>query len=157
MSKSYWQEFHWDKIGNKDFIDGAVAAVSAYSIYRNGKCEIGSPGELAKDVIERIKKDLKYPTEAESELKKNIIERADKVIRKTILSSRDIPYTPELKLVEDLNADSLDNLEIIIALEDEFNIEIHDHIAQKVKTLQDVYNAIAKILHETYPRSSNGS
>jgi len=43
-------------------------------------------------------------------------------------------------LQEDLNADSLDAVEIIMSIEDEFNIEIPDDIAEELKTVEDIIN-----------------
>ena len=45
-------------------------------------------------------------------------------------------------LVDDLKADSLDIVELIMAFEEEFNIEIPDEAAEKIKTVQDVVNYI---------------
>ena len=44
--------------------------------------------------------------------------------------------TPEAKLEEDLGADSLDLVEIIMAVEDEFTIDIPDEHAEKLQTVQ---------------------
>ena len=46
--------------------------------------------------------------------------------------------TLQSKLNEDLGADSLDSVQIIIALEEEFSIEILDEDAEKIKTIEDV-------------------
>ena len=40
--------------------------------------------------------------------------------------------------IDDLGADSLDIVELIMAFEEEFNIEIPDEAAEKIKTVQDV-------------------
>lgn len=40
--------------------------------------------------------------------------------------------------IEDLGADSLDTVELVMAFEEEFNIEIPDEDAQKMKTVRDV-------------------
>ena len=45
--------------------------------------------------------------------------------------------TPESRFVEDLNADSLDQVELIMALEDEYDITIPDEDAQKILTITD--------------------
>jgi acyl carrier protein len=44
--------------------------------------------------------------------------------------------------IDDLGADSLDIVELIMAFEEEFNIEIPDEAAEKIKTVQDVVNYI---------------
>lgn len=41
------------------------------------------------------------------------------------------------KFTEDLGADSLDTVELVMALEEQFNIEIPDEDAQEIKTVQD--------------------
>ena len=50
--------------------------------------------------------------------------------------------TPAASFVDDLGADSLDTVELIIALEEEFNIEIPDEDAEKMKTVGDVIKYI---------------
>ncbi|GAB6074342.1 acyl carrier protein [Nautilia lithotrophica] len=51
---------------------------------------------------------------------------------------------PEAKFVEDLGADSLDVVEMIMALEEKFEIEIPDSEAEKIQTVQDVIDYIEK-------------
>lgn len=51
--------------------------------------------------------------------------------------------TPEANFVEDLGADSLDTVELIMAFEEEFDVEIPDTDAEKIKTVQDVMDYIA--------------
>ncbi len=50
--------------------------------------------------------------------------------------------TPEANFVEDLGADSLDTVELIMAFEEEFDVEIPDADAEKIKTVQDVMDYI---------------
>ncbi|ERT67936.1 MULTISPECIES: acyl carrier protein [Cetobacterium] len=50
--------------------------------------------------------------------------------------------TLEANFVEDLGADSLDTVELIMAFEEEFDVEIPDTEAEKIKTVQDVVNYI---------------
>ena len=50
--------------------------------------------------------------------------------------------TPEASLADDLGADSLDIVELIMAFEEEFGIEIPDEAAEKIKTVQDVVSYI---------------
>ncbi len=46
--------------------------------------------------------------------------------------------TPEASFIDDLGADSLDIVELIMAFEEEFDLEIPDEDAEKIKTVQDV-------------------
>ena len=49
---------------------------------------------------------------------------------------------PDSTFVDDLGADSLDIVELIMRFEDEFNIEIPDEKAEKIKTVNDVVKYI---------------
>jgi acyl carrier protein len=49
---------------------------------------------------------------------------------------------PESSFIEDLGADSLDIVELVMALEEEFNIEISDEDAEKIRTVKDVVTYI---------------
>ncbi len=48
--------------------------------------------------------------------------------------------TPDSSFMEDLGADSLDTVELVMALEEEFEIEIPDSDAEKIQTVQDALN-----------------
>ena len=50
--------------------------------------------------------------------------------------------TPEAKFVEDLGADSLDTVELVMAFEEEFDIEVPDEEAEKLQSVGDVINYI---------------
>ncbi len=50
--------------------------------------------------------------------------------------------TNEASFVEDLGADSLDTVELVMAFEEEFGIEISDEDAEKIKTVQDAVSYI---------------
>ncbi|HAG51916.1 MAG: acyl carrier protein [Deltaproteobacteria bacterium GWC2_42_51] len=50
----------------------------------------------------------------------------------------------EASFVEDLGADSLDTVEMVMAFEEEFNIEIPDEDAEKIKTVKDAIDYINK-------------
>ncbi|WP_280525482.1 acyl carrier protein [Campylobacter canadensis] len=49
---------------------------------------------------------------------------------------------PESKISEDLGADSLDVVELILGIEEEFQISIPDEDAQKISTVQDIVDYI---------------
>jgi acyl carrier protein len=52
--------------------------------------------------------------------------------------------TERAKFVEDLGADSLDTVELVMALEEEFSIEIPDEEAEKISTVGDAITYIEK-------------
>jgi len=54
------------------------------------------------------------------------------------LSVKADQVTPEAKFIEDLGADSLDTVELVMALEEEFNIEVPDEQAEKLQSVNDV-------------------
>ena len=64
----------------------------------------------------------------------------DSKIREIIARQLDVPLnevTDEKRFIDDLDADSLDTVEIIIAIEDEFNIEIDEDNAESLLTVGD--------------------
>src|SRR4051812_18394682 len=65
-------------------------------------------------------------TSAEDRLKKIIAEQ---------LSVNEDEVTPEANFIDDLNADSLDLVELIMSLEEEFNVKISDEEAEKIRTV----------------------
>ncbi|MCG6930360.1 MAG: acyl carrier protein [Desulfofustis sp.] len=52
---------------------------------------------------------------------------------------------PEASFVDDLGADSLDLVELIMAMEEKFDIEIPDEDAEKIVTVQDAVDYVAKL------------
>ena len=53
--------------------------------------------------------------------------------------------TPEAKFIEDLGADSLDTVELVMALEEEFGHEIPDEEAEKLQSVGDVIKYIDEV------------
>lgn len=51
---------------------------------------------------------------------------------------------PEASFMDDLGADSLDTVELVMALEEEFDIEIPDEDAEKIQTVNDAIEYIAE-------------
>ena len=60
------------------------------------------------------------------------------------LSVNEDDVVPEASFIDDLNADSLDLVELIMSLEEEFSVKISDEDAEKIRTVQDAMD----YLHE---------
>ena len=58
------------------------------------------------------------------------------------LSVEEGEVTPTASFVDDLGADSLDRVELIMAFEEAFDIEIPDEDAEKIQSVRDAYNYI---------------
>ncbi|NOX38931.1 MAG: acyl carrier protein [Calditrichaeota bacterium] len=56
--------------------------------------------------------------------------------------------TPEAHFIEDLGADSLDTVELVMAFEEEFNVEIPDEDAQKITTVQAAIDYLSQKIQE---------
>ena len=65
----------------------------------------------------------------------NIEERVKKIVAEQ-LGVKEEDVKPESSFVEDLGADSLDTVELVMALEEEFETEIPDEDAEKLTTVQ---------------------
>ena len=68
-------------------------------------------------------------------------ERVRKIVIEQ-LSVDEKEVTPQAAFQTDLGADSLDTVELVMALEEEFNVEISDEDAEKIATVQDAVNYI---------------
>lgn len=65
-----------------------------------------------------------------------------KAIVKDLLGADEAKITPEARFREDLEADSLDLVELIMAFEDKFGAEISDEDAQKITTIGEAVKYI---------------
>ena len=68
-------------------------------------------------------------------------ERVRRIIVEQLAVSEE-EVNPPASFVDDLGADSLDQVELVMALEEEFGIEISDEDAEKIKTVQDTLSYI---------------
>ena len=74
-----------------------------------------------------------------------VFERMKKIVIDQ-LGVEDNQVVPSASFVEDLNADSLDLVELIMAMEEEFNVSISDEDAEKILTVQDAIDYVQKAM-----------
>ena len=72
-------------------------------------------------------------SDIESDVKQIVIEH---------LGIEESKVTPEAKFIDDLGADSLDTVELVMAFEEKFNIEIPDDAAETILTVKDAIDFI---------------
>jgi acyl carrier protein len=75
-----------------------------------------------------------------------VFERLKKIIVDQ-LGVDESEVVPSASFVEDLNADSLDLVELIMSLEEEFKLQISDEDAEKITTVQEAEDYIEEHLH----------
>jgi acyl carrier protein len=74
---------------------------------------------------------------------KEIIEQVRQIIAEQ-LGVEEAEVTASVSLVDDLGADSLDQVELVMALEQAFDLEIPDADAEEIRTVQDAIDYIEK-------------
>jgi acyl carrier protein len=84
-----------------------------------------------------MKEEVKGGMAVEQKIRKIIAEQ---------LGVEEEEVTPEASFVEDLGADSLDTVELVMAFEEEFSIEIPDEDAEKILTVQNAIDYIKEKL-----------
>ena len=70
------------------------------------------------------------------------VEKKVKEIISEQLGVAETEVTPEASFIEDLGADSLDIVELVMAFEEEYGLEIPDEDAEKIRTVKDVIGYI---------------
>lgn len=78
---------------------------------------------------------------------KEIEERVRQIIVDK-LGVEESEVTQDTNLVDDLGADSLDTIELIMEFEKTFNVKISDDVAEGIKTVGDMINAIVQFKNE---------
>ncbi len=76
-----------------------------------------------------------------NQVDQEIVSEVKKMVASQLGKSED-EITPESSFIEDLGADSLDLVELIMSMEDKFGLEIADEDAEKIVTVQDAINFI---------------
>jgi acyl carrier protein len=72
-----------------------------------------------------------------------IVEKVKQIISEQ-LGVEEAEVTSSASFVDDLGADSLDTVELVMALEEAFDLEIPDDAAEKIRTVQDAIDYIEK-------------
>ena len=73
----------------------------------------------------------------------SVEERVREIISEQLNVSKD-EVVPDASFTDDLGADSLDLVELVMALEEEFEIEVSDEDAEKIRKVKDVFDYIDK-------------
>ena len=71
-----------------------------------------------------------------------VAEKVKKIIAEHLGIDDMEKITEDAKFIDDLGADSLDTVELVMAFEEEFNIEIPDDIAEKITTIKEAIEHI---------------
>ncbi|MGI4850398.1 MAG: acyl carrier protein [Janthinobacterium lividum] len=71
----------------------------------------------------------------------DVFERVKKIIVDQ-LGVDEVKVTEEANFIDDLGADSLDTVELVMGFEEEFNVEIPDEHAEKIRTVKDTVDYI---------------
>jgi acyl carrier protein len=64
------------------------------------------------------------------------------------LEVQESQLTAEARLVEDLGADSLDKVEIVMQVEERFDVSVPDEVAEGVSTVGDLCEALAELIYK---------
>lgn len=68
------------------------------------------------------------------------------IIRETLNLKDDVKLTEDTLIRDDLHADSIDSMELIVAMEDEFKCRVDDEELIKIKTIGDILRLLEKSL-----------
>jgi acyl carrier protein len=79
-----------------------------------------------------------FATTREHSMSEKTIEQRVKEIIVNQLGVNEEQVTPAARFIEDLGADSLDTVELVMAFEEEFGVEVPDEDAEKLQTVGDV-------------------
>jgi acyl carrier protein len=80
---------------------------------------------------------------ATAEKLKELSEKVKRIVSEQ-LGVDESEVTPKASFVDDLGADSLDQVELVMALEEAFELEISDEDAEKIRSVQDAIDYIEK-------------
>ena len=125
---------------------GKVLTGLMRQINRNVKCfNVEDAGQSEEPLlpVSVFRKSNRYPiTEEQNKMPDQEIENKVKQIIVDELGVDENEVTPNARFIDDLGADSLDTVELVMRFEEEFGIEIPDEDAEKIQSVRDAYNYI---------------
>ncbi|CAN8269884.1 unnamed protein product [Cochlearia groenlandica] len=80
--------------------------------------------------------------------KQETVDKVSEIVKKQLSLPKDQKVTAQTKFAE-LGADSLDTVEIVMGLEEEFNIQMAEEKAQKIATVEQAAELIEELMNET--------
>ena len=98
-------------------------------------------GKIPSGLWGAYRKSDHWPQGGNTRVTASTYERLKKIVVEQLGADED-EVKPEASFVDDLNADSLDLVELIMSLEEEFGTEISDEDAEKIRTVQDAVDYI---------------
>ncbi|EHA8589480.1 acyl carrier protein 1, chloroplastic [Cocos nucifera] len=112
-----------------------MAAVSATSIrWKDFECEVGFYGHIKENLTLL-------------EAKPETVEKVCEIVKKQLALKDEIVLTPDSKFSA-LGADSLDTVEIVMGLEEEFGITVEEDNSQNITTIQEAADLIEKLVQQ---------
>lgn len=137
-------------IAKIDAIHAALCPGQHGSWQQRAEQAVAAAGKCVKAIQERIDSDAmarhyaKLASAAQKQLNnqnnnmpRSIEDRVKDCVIETLLNNPD-QVTPEANIIDDLGADSLDQVELVMSLEEEFACEIADEDAEKLLTVADI-------------------
>jgi acyl carrier protein len=112
----------------------------------DGAGPLCGPGEAAGGRSGRPVTENRVKRNNSSGVAEPMSEVADKIKQIVVehLGVEESKVTPEASFIDDLGADSLDTVELVMAFEEAFNVEIPEDAAEKIATVKDAIDYIEK-------------
>lgn len=130
----------------------ACASSGNASVNRLGHLS-GGAGEVAKYLTKRYGKNLiewaksGSAQEVAAQLAQGPLTEVEAKVKQIIIDELGVDeneVTANARFVEDLGADSLDTVELVMRFEEEFGVEIPDEDAEKIQSVRDAYGYVAQ-------------
>jgi acyl carrier protein len=84
--------------------------------------------------------------------------RAIRIVDETLLNEFELEASlivPEARMREDLGLDSLDTVDLIVAIEKAFHVRVPEELAHEMRTVGDVHNYVRTVVNSTETPSAN--